>query len=306
MASDGWQQDLARLLPAARLDEPLKNHTTFCIGGPADAYLEARSLDDLKKLYGFCVPRGVPVFLLGWGSNLLVLDGGIRGVVLALRGEFESLSFDGCRARAGAGVRLPALAVECGKRGLSGAEPLVGVPGTVGGSLVMNAGTRDGEIGALVREVEIFDPSALQTRVLARAELAFDYRKSNLGGRVVTGGLLELKAGDKVDILGRIKDFQSRRLKTQPIHTFNVGSIFKNPPGRFVAKLIEDAGLKGRSRGGARVSPLHANFIENERSATAADVLALIDEVREAVRARFGVDLELEVKVVGEAAPRPA
>ncbi len=280
----------------------MADHTTFRIGGPADAFVQLHRASELAPLFGFLKDKGVPWFMLGWGSNLLVRDGGIRGVVVRLRGTFDALRrLEGNRVRAGAGVRVPRLVSFCASHALAGAEPLVGVPGEVGGALVMNAGTREGEIGDMVREVEIFDPETLTPERWGPDRLSFAYRRSNLEGRVVLGAALELKAGGKVDIMTRVRESQERRRKTQPIHTFNVGSVFKNPPGQFVAKLIEQAGLKGLALGGARVSPLHANFIENHAGAAARDVLALVERLRSDVRSRFGVELELEMKVVGEA-----
>jgi UDP-N-acetylmuramate dehydrogenase len=164
----------------------------------------------------------------------------------------------------------------------------------------MNAGTREGEIGTFVREVYALD-EAFEPVTLRSSELQFSYRHSNLEGRAVVGCALQLHDGDKRDIMGRVQQFQQRRLQTQPIHTYNVGSTFKNPPGRFVAQLIEQAGLKGLTRGGARVSPMHANFIENFNAAKASDVLALVDEIKARIRGSAGVELELEMKVVGEA-----
>lgn len=302
VAKAAWRGELAALFPDARFDEPMSRHTTFRIGGPADALVSAGSAARLAELYRFARARALEVFPLGFGSNLLVRDGGLRAVVVQLTGEFEAVRFEGERSVwAGAGVRLPQLVLQCAERGLAGSEPLVGVPGTVGGALVMNAGTRDGEIGDLVRAVDVLDPESLRPLRLPKEKLSFSYRHSSLGGTLVLGGLLELKAGDKVVILSRVRDFQSRRLKTQPVHSFNVGSVFKNPPGRFVARLIQEAGLKGRAVGGARVSPKHANFIENHAGASARDVLALVEKIREAVRARAGIELELEMQVVGDA-----
>jgi UDP-N-acetylmuramate dehydrogenase len=297
-----WAGELKRLLPEARLDEPLARYTTFRIGGPADALVEARSRAELKTVLGFCRERGVPLMALGFGSNLLILDKGVRGVVLRLRGEFEAVEFlADHRVRAGAGVRVPQLVAACAERGLTGPEPIVGVPGTVGGALVMNAGTREGEIGPLVESVECFDRETLELKTLPRSGLRFDYRRSNLGNVVVARATLSLKPGDKAVIMTRVQQLQQRRLQTQPIHTFNVGSTFKNPPGRFVAQMVEEAGLKGLAIGGARVSPKHANFFENYRDAKAADVLALVEKVRGTIREKFGIDLELEMKVVGQA-----
>lgn len=195
---------------------------------------------------------------------------------------------------------MPTLVVACASKGLGGAEPLAGVPGTLGGALAINAGTRDVEIGDLVRKARVFDPKTLRDAWIGASRLDFGYRRSSLEGLVVLGAELELKRGRKVDILRRIRRFQRLRLQTQPIHTYNVGSTFKNPPGLYAAELIEKAGLKGLRRGGAKVSEKHANFFESRRGATAENVLELVSAVRGAVRKRFGVELELEMQVVGE------
>jgi len=301
-ARTGWREKWRARFPGAKFDEPLSRHTTFHIGGPADCYLEIENPGDLRDSAALAAEQELPVFFLGQGSNLLVLDRGIRGVVIRLKGTFDAIeALEHERVRAGAGARVPKLASFCAQKGLAGLEPLIGVPGTVGGALVMNAGTPDGEIGPWVAEVEIWDAVKRCPRVLPRGELRFGYRSSNLEGRIVLGCVLQLNAGDKVDIMKRLQSYQRRRFQTQPIHTYNVGSVFKNPPGRFVARLVEEAGLKGRAVGGARVSPKHANFIENFSAATARDVLELIELIRQKVRETFAVELELEVKVVGEA-----
>lgn len=293
---------MRKACPSARLDEPMAPHTTFKIGGPADCYAEPASKEELEALLRVAREESVPLLVIGWGSNLLVRDGGVRGLVVRLRGEFERLDFrEGGLVWAGAGVRVPQLVLQAAERGLGGDESLVGIPGTVGGALAMNAGTRDGEIGDLVVEVDLVDLATLEMSARPRAAIDFAYRASSLQNVVVLGGLLRLKAGDKADIMTRVGQYQQKRLQTQPVHTFNVGSTFKNPPGRYVAKLIEDAGLKGAVEGGARISPMHANFIENFSGGTAADVLKLVDRARAAVRAAFGVELELEMKVVGDA-----
>lgn len=295
MTNDDWRARLKAAVPGALLDEPLAKRTTFKIGGPADAFVAARTRAELSAALAVAREARVPTFVLGWGSNLLVRDRGVRGLVVALSGDFERVEFlDGGRVRAGAAVRAPNLVVLCAERGLAGLEPLVGVPGTVGGAIAMNAGTRDGEIGPLVEEVETSDG------VLARESLEFRYRGSSLQKTVILSAVLVLKAGVKADIMAVVARNQNRRRQTQPIHTYNVGSTFKNPPGRFAAQMIEELGLKGRAVGGARVSPMHANFIENFAGAKASDVLALVDLIRERARAVFGVDLELEMKVVGE------
>jgi UDP-N-acetylmuramate dehydrogenase len=296
-----WREELRTFVPRARFDEPLARYTTFKIGGPADAFVEASSPEEALAVLRVARERGVPLFVLGWGSNVLVKDRGVRGIVLRLGAEFSFVEFlDGSRARASAALRVPQLVVACAERGLSGLEPIVGVPGSVGGALAMNAGTRDGEIGPLVLEVEAIDPEALVLRKLTKPELAFSYREGPLKNLVALSVLLQLKPGVKGDIMTVVARYQQKRQQTQPIHTFNVGSTFKNPPGRFAAQMIEQLGLKGHAIGGARVSPLHANFIENFAGAKASDVLALVDLIRERAREIFGVGLELEMRVVGE------
>jgi len=299
--SAGWPRELSRLFPQARLDEPLSRHTTFRIGGPADAYVVADSLSALRSLLRFARRERVPVFLLGLGSKLLVMDGGVRGVVVRLGGEFCRLDFGrGASVRAGAGAPLARLLGECAGRGLSGAEPLAGIPGSVGGALVMNAGTSEGDIGGLVRSVKVLEARTLRARALPASRLRFGYRSSGLRGRIVLGATLGLRRGSKVDIIERVKKLQEKRRRTQPVRSFTVGSIFKNPPGQSAAKLIQDAGLKGTARGGARISRLHANFIENFKRARASDVLRLAETARREVRRRTGIELELEMRVVGE------
>ena len=296
-----WREELLKVLPYAVINAPLARYTTFKIGGPADAFLPARDRKDVLTALRLARKAGVPVLVLGWGSNLLVKDKGVRGLVLRLAGGFEDVEFlAGGKVRAGASVRVPQLVVACAQKGLAGLEPIVGVPGTVGGAVAMNAGTREGEIGPLVLEVEAADPASGQSRIIPASGLEFSYRASSLGGLIVMSATLQLKPGDKGDIMALVARYQQKRLQTQPIHTFNVGSTFKNPPGRFAAKMIEELGLKGFTVGGARISPMHANFIENFAGAKASDVLALVDLIRERVRAAFGVDLELEMRVVGE------
>jgi len=294
------RRELSRLFKDARFDEPLRRYTTFRIGGTADAFVTARNDEDLVRLHRFIKKRRTPMFVIGWGSNLLIRDGGIRGIVLHLSGDFGSVRFpEPGVVEAGAAVRLPQLVLKCAKKGLAGTEPLVGVPGTVGGALVMNAGTRDGEIGDLVECVYVFDPERLERVRLTRSRIRFRYRSSSLKRRLVLGCRLSLKGADPSAIIDRVKGYQQVRLRTQPVHSFNVGSVFKNPPGHFVAKLIEEAGLKGFALGGARVSPKHANFIENSSRAKASDVLALVEKIQSTVLERTGIELELEMKVVG-------
>ncbi len=295
-----WQEGLKKIFPQARLNEPLVRYTTFKIGGPAEAYLEINNRLELETLMRFISRSNIPVLFIGWGSNLLILDGGIPGVVAALKGDFEKIDFlEKGLVRVGAGVRIPQFVSVAANHGLGGAESLVGIPGTLGGAVMMNAGTRELEIGALIQDVEIFDPKTFKSQFIDSSQVNFSYRFSGLSGRVILSALLRLREGDKVDIMKRIAVHQSKRLKTQPVHTFNVGSIFKNPDGFFAADLIEKAGFKGIESGGARVSPLHANFIENFNNAKAADVLDLVETIRKKIKKDAGVELELEIKIVG-------
>jgi UDP-N-acetylmuramate dehydrogenase len=292
-------EELKGLAAKACAAEPLARHSTFAIGGPADFYVEVDTREQLAKVHRWAKDRKLPLFPIGQGSNLLVGDGGIRGVVARLRGDFEDMVFDGDRVAAGAGVMLPQLARECAKRGLSGAEAFVGIPGTVGGGLMTNAGTPEGDLGSLVESVEALNAEG-QLVILPRQSLSFSYRRSSLSGYLVTGVVLKLRAGDPRDIMSLVEKQLTRRAERQPLGTFNCGSVFKNPPGDHAARLIEACGLKGRAAGGARISPKHANFIENTGKARAADVRALMDLARGSVKEKFGIDLEPEVWTVGE------
>jgi UDP-N-acetylmuramate dehydrogenase len=283
----------------AAAQEPLSRHSTFAIGGPADVYAEVADREQLKRAAAWARERKLPLFPIGQGSNLLVGDGGIRGVVVRLRGDFEKISFDGAAVTAGAGAALPALAREAAKRGLSGAEAFVGIPGTVGGGLMTNAGTPEGDLGSLVESVDLFSPDGAE-ETWGRDELSFGYRRSNLSGRLVLSARLRLKPGEARDIMALVEKQLARRAERQPLGTFNCGSVFKNPPGDHAARLIEACGLKGRRIGGARISPKHANFIENTDKAAARDVKALMALARQAVKEKFSVDLEPEVWTVGE------
>lgn len=284
-------------------NEPLSKHTTLGIGGPADWYAEPSTVAQLAAVVAAARKENLPLFFLGGGSNLLVSDQGIEGVTLRLRGDFESVKIQDSQVRAGAGVYLPVLVRQCAELGLGGAEPLVGVPGTVGGSVIMNAGTRDLEIGAIVKSVEILsDSGALET--VPAEKIKFSYRASSLAGKMVCFATLELRPGSKDSIIQTIQKYLSHRLKTQPIGTLNVGSVFRNPDNDFAARLIEAAGLKGLSRGRVQVSPKHANFMLNVGGATAEEYRALILEVQETVYKKFGVRLEPEVKMVGRGWPQ--
>ncbi len=279
-------------------DEPMAIHTTMGVGGPAEWFVEASTLDQLRALLKYSREKSMPVFFMGWGSNLLISDDGIPGITLRLKGDFQSVAFDGTRVRAGAGVFLPTLVKQCADQGLGGAEPLVGVPGSVGGALVMNAGTRDLEIGNIITTVEVLNQDG-NVELLNHNQIDFQYRASSLAGKTVCFATLQLQPQPKDDIIRSIQKFLGHRLETQPVGMMNVGSIFKNPPGNFAAQLVERAGLKGYRIGNAQVSTKHANFIVNLGGAKAQDIRDLITAVQKVVAEKFGVKLETEVKMVG-------
>jgi len=291
--------DLQAACALLRPNEPLSRHTSFGIGGPAEFYADVNTREELIALHRVLQEQPRPVFFLGAGSNLLVSDRGVRGLVIHLQGDFRQIRFDGERVWAGAAAWMPTLSKQCAERGLSGAEALIGVPGTLGGGLVMNAGTRDGVLGDVVESIDVLEPAGRE-RALERPEIHFSYRRSNLEGRWLLGARLRLKPAEPSSIMSRIDELLKARARTQPLATSNCGSVFKNPPERAAAQFIEEAGLKGLAVGGARVSERHANFIINEKNARADDVRELMSEIQKRVFEKFGLRLEPEVKLVGE------
>jgi UDP-N-acetylmuramate dehydrogenase len=280
---------------SVEFDVPLAPKTSMKVGGPAAAHAEISSIVTLTAALSLCEQHAIPWTIIGFGSNLLVPDEGYPGLVVRLVGDFTKVSITGTRVRAGGATPVVSLCREAALAGLSGAEGLVGIPGTVGGAVRMNAGT-DVEIGDVVTRVEVLVAGEkLQTFTTPE----FSYRRSSLDRRaVVTAAELELKPGDPAEVQAELKRRISKRNSTQPLELPNSGSIFRNPPGDFAARLIETTGCKGWHWGGAEVSDKHANFIVNRGNATCADVLALIERVREAVKAKHGVELELEVHVL--------
>jgi UDP-N-acetylmuramate dehydrogenase len=292
-------QDLRAACPGLKVQELLSRHTSLAIGGPADYYADVNTLDELTAIRRAVAGQNVPVFFLGAGSNLLVSDRGIRGLVIHLQGEFRRIEFKDTHVRAGAGAWMPTVSKQAGEHGLSGVESLIGVPGTIGGGLVMNAGTREGCLGDVVVSVEVLGDSGHVDRLSSEA-FGFGYRKSALEGRWVVAAELALKSVDPASIIKRIEALLQYRSRTQPVATSNCGSVFKNPVEGPAAQWIEKAGFKGYAMGGARVSERHANFIVNENKASAMDVRTLIRRIQEKVLQQFNVRLEPEVKMVGE------
>ncbi len=296
---------MAKILSADRVarDVPMRLHTSFRIGGPADFLVTVESPAELAAVLDLCRRLAVPSLILGRGTNLLVRDGGIRGVILRLAGEFLQTAFDGDGRRviAGAAVGLGDLSRECGRRGLAGLEFAEGIPGSVGGAVVMNAGAYDGEMKDVLEAAGVLRPGLDQVDEVAAADLGFRYRGSRLQdeGWTVAWARFLLAPGDPAAIRRRQDEYAARRKSRQPLDLPSAGSVFKRPPGRFAGPLIQESGCQGLRVGDAQVSEVHAGFIVNLGSATARDVLALIDEVRSRVLARTGVTLEPEIRIIG-------
>jgi UDP-N-acetylmuramate dehydrogenase len=283
------------LSTAIAFDEPLAPKTSMRVGGPAAAFAVIGDVPMLVAVLNFCTAEAIAWTMLGLGSNVLVNDAGFAGVVIRLAGAFAAITVTGTSVRAGGAAPMAAVCREAAKAGLTGAEALVGVPGTVGGAVRMNAGTNV-EIGDLIRRVDVVVAGEeAQTFTLPE----FAYRSSSLDRRaVVCAAELQLQPHDAGAVHAQLLRHIERRNTTQPLELPNSGSIFRNPPGDYAAKLIETAECKGMRVGGAEVSHKHANFIVNRGGATCADVLALIDRVRDTVKHKHGVELELEVHVL--------
>lgn len=283
-----------------RLDEPMSRHTSFRIGGPADAMLIPSDISELKRGLRHAHELGIPVTVMGNGSNLLVLDGGITGLVIKLAGTLDHVEISGNTVRAGSGVLLSTLAHRCVDAGLRGLEFASGIPGTLGGAVSMNAGAYDGEMKDVVVSARVLNMKGEEME-LDREQLGFGYRKSALSGSglLAVEVILELMPGDREESLAKIADLNRKRRDRQPVSLPSAGSVFKRPAGHYAGTLIEQAGLKGYRIGDAEVSTLHAGFIVNVGNATAKDVLRLIQYVQARVKERFGVTLETEVRIIG-------
>ena len=288
-------------LPHVERGHSLAKHTSFNIGGPADWFLEVGRVDQLEALVDECRARGVPYLLLGAGTNLLVGDGGVEGLVI--RVVNREFAVDGDLVRAGAGLKMMRLARMAADHGLVGFEFAIGVPGTVGGAVYQDAGCWGRELREVLVDVEGYVPGQGRRRWPA-AELDLGYRTSafregRLHGALITAATIRLQPGDGEAAKREMRRLTAARNQTQPIRSKNCGSVFKNPPGDSAGRLVEAAGMKGAWEGRAQVSDQHANFIVNQGGATAADVRRLIERVQAAVRDRCGVELEPEVELVG-------
>lgn len=288
-----------------RPQEPLARSTTLKIGGPAELLVEAASEAALSRLATATHAAGVPLHLLGLGSNILIPDAGLTGVVTRLVGELKRVRVRPPRISAGGGAVLAQVARKAAAAGLAGLETLAGFPSTIGGAVFMNAGSYGTEIADVLASVRVVERDGRRRR-LAPADLEAAYRSTNLKrtGAIVTRAHFSLRSGDAAALLGRIDELNRKRWASLPSGVPNAGSIFKNPPGDYAGRLIEACGLKGRTVGGAQISEKHANVIVNRGGASAADVLALMRAAHDAVAERFGVRLEPEIILLGGLATR--
>ncbi len=280
-----------------KVSERLSKYTSFRIGGPADYYLEPLNKEDLVEVVTYFQENNFPFIIIGNGSNLLISDEGYRGAAISLERGLSTVRMEGDLVVADAGVRIARFVDFSIQRSLGGVEMLAGIPGTIGGGVIMNAGAYGGEISDHMVEVEILRDGKVMK--MKKEEGAFAYRRSGLTRDVVLNASFRLPVKDKDELMRVRRELLVKRNQVQPVNIPNAGSIFKNPPENFAAKLIQEAGLKGLVRGGARISERHANFIVNAQHAKASDVLAIIREVQRVVYKKFKVKLELEVKLIG-------
>lgn len=283
------------------VQELMAFHTTFRIGGPADFFVMPKNAEELAGVLRLCKEENIPYFILGNGSNLLVGDKGYRGVVIQLYKNFDGVEISGTTVRAKAGAMLIRVAKEAGKAGLTGLEFASGIPGTIGGAMVMNAGAYGGEMKDVVTEVTVLTKEG-ELKTFTGEQMNFRYRGSVVEdeGCIVLEAVMELRKGNSEDIQARMDELSVQRRTKQPIEYPSAGSTFKRPEGYFAGKLIQDANLRGYTVGGAQVSEKHCGFVINTGSATAADVMQLIQDVSDKVQGKFGVPLEPEVKRIGE------
>ena len=280
-------------------NEPMKNHTTFHIGGNADCFCEVKTVDALKKILTLCRENNIPCFIIGLGSNLLVSDNGFKGIVIKLGGAFTEMHVENNQISCGAGASLASACVLARKNSLSGLEFAWGIPGSVGGAAYMNAGAYDGEMKDVISEVTFMD-SFGNIKTYQKNELDFGYRHSVFTDtqNIILNVTFTLKPEQQVIINDRMQELMDKRKSKQPINHYSAGSVFKRPEGFYAAALIEECGLKGFSVGGAEVSTKHSGFIVNDHNATAEDVRQLVEYIKKVVLEKKGVELCCEIKFV--------
>lgn len=279
--------------------EPMSGHITFRVGGTADYYVTPEKEEQIANVILLCKKEGIPYYIIGNGSNLLVRDEGYRGVIIEIGRKYSEIKQNGERIVAKAGARLAQIATAAMKQGLTGAEFAHGIPGTLGGAVTMNAGAYGGEMKDILSKVKVLDGEG-KILTLSGKELDLGYRHSIIPERnyIVLEAELLLSKGDISQIQSVMEELAGRRREKQPLEYPSAGSTFKRPPGHFAGKLIEDAGLKGYRCGGAMVSDKHSGFVINYDNATAQDILNVIQDVQETVREKYGISLETEVKIL--------
>jgi UDP-N-acetylmuramate dehydrogenase len=278
-------------------DYPLAKRTWYGLGGAADYFIAPKTVKQLKEVVRRCTKNNIRIYAMGFGSNLLISDEGLRGAVIKLEAEqFAQIEFDGVEVTAWAGAELSKLVLTCVEKGLSGIEALTGIPGSVGGAVKMNAGGNFGDFGSSVETVTLMDNDG-NVFEKSKPELVFDYRRTNITAKFILSARLKLNESDSEQIIRTVKEIWIYKKNNQPLNTKNSGCIFRNPQGGSAGALIDRAGLKGLRIGGAVVSEKHANFIIAEKECTSSDVMTLIEAIKEKVKEQFDVELELEVEI---------
>ncbi|MET3576074.1 UDP-N-acetylmuramate dehydrogenase [Bhargavaea ullalensis] len=299
-----WADDLKKMLRSedVLLDEKLSLHTATKMGGCADLFVTPETEEETQEVVRYAHRNGIPILLLGNGSNMVVRDGGVRGIVLNL-GKLDAIRVDGGHIWAESGADIIQVSRAAAAAGLAGFEFACGIPGSVGGAMVMNAGAYGGEIKDIIRRCTVLTKEG-ERLVLSKDELELGYRTSIIArkGYYVLSAEFDLTEGVQEEIDAKVADLTHQRESKQPLEYPSAGSVFKRPPGYFAGKLIQDSGMQGKGHGGAEVSTKHAGFIINKNGATATDYIRTIEMVKAEVKKNFGVDLELEVKIVGEEA----
>ena len=278
-------------------DYPLAKRTWYGLGGAADYFIVPKTVNQLKEVVRRCTKNNIRMYAMGFGSNLLISDEGLRGAVIKLEAEqFAQIEFDGVEVTAWAGAELSKLVLTCVEKGLSGIEALTGIPGSVGGAVKMNAGGNFGDFGSTVETVTLMDSDG-NVFEKSKPELVFDYRRTNITAKFILSARLKLNESDSEQIMRTVKEIWIYKKNNQPLNTKNSGCIFKNPQGGSAGALIDRAGLKGLRIGRAVVSEKHANFIIAEKGCASSDVMKLIEAIQQKVKEQFDVELELEVEI---------
>ena len=276
---------------------PLSKRTWYGLGGPTDYFIRPKTTEQLKEVVQRCNENKIPIYVMGFGSNLLISDDGLRAAVIKLESEhFRQIQFGDEEVTAWAGAELSKLVLTCVEKGLSGIEALTGIPGSIGGAVTMNAGGNFGDVGAAVEAVTLMDAQG-DIFEKSKPELIFNYRRTNITAKFILNARLKLGCGDPEQIMRTVKEIWIYKKNNQPLNTKNSGCIFKNPRGVFAGAMIDRAGLKGLQIGGAVVSDKHANFIIAQKDCTSRDVIRLIDAIKQRVKEQFDIELELEIEI---------